>query len=219
MNFLERILNAIASFRFCLHFFSLNDAMKRPIQIHWKTKYYIEAGAKITIENPLYPYMIKIGMDDTKYIQAKNSIVHLGKNSILCFKSDAIFCKGICLWLEPNSEMNVGAGFFCNNNCTFRCNTNITFYDKVLLGWNIMFNTTDGHVLETDGKIKSMSGTIVIGSHVWVASNSEISKNVIVAEECVIAQHTLVNKSFLIPNSLIAGIPAKVVRENIIRLD
>ncbi len=219
MNIIERTLNAIVSIRFCLHFFTLKEALKRPIQIHYGLNYKIETGAKIIIDAPLYSYMIKIGVDDTKYIQAKKSIIHLGKNSTLRFKSDAIFSKGISLWLEPDAEMNIGTGFFCNNNCTFRCSTNITLHDRALFGWNIMLNTTDGHVIETENKVKSMSGPITIGSHTWIASNSEISKNVTIAEECIIAQHSLINKSFLIPHCLIAGVPAKVVRENVSRLD
>lgn len=219
MKIIERLLNTIASIRFCSHFFPLKTALKRPIQIHYKLQYNIKKGAKIVIDSPLKPNLIKIGMDNTQYIQAKNSIVHLESNSELHFSANAIFSRGICLWLEKGAKMNIGNNFYCNNNCTFRCTDKIILHDNVLLGWNIMLNTTDGHILEINGIPSLSSGTIEIGNHTWIASNTNINKNVIIAEECIVAQNSLVNKKFLTPHCMIAGIPAKVVRKNIKRLD
>lgn len=219
MNIVERLLNAIASVQFCLHFFPLKDALKRPIQIHHKLQFDIKSGAKIIIDTPLQSNLIKIGIDNTLYIQAKNSIIHLESDSVLHFSANAIFSKGICLWLEKGAKMNIGTNFFCNNNCTFRCTNQITLHDNVLFGWNIMLNTTDGHIVEIDGKTNKTSGFIEIGYHTWVASNTNISKNVNISRECVVAQCSLVNKSFHTSHCLIAGIPAKIVRKNLNRLD
>lgn len=217
----EKFLNAIASIRFCMRFMPFKQAIKRPIQIPYNMRVDIHPNARIEIEGELFPYMIKLGFIGAPYINHNLSILHLGENSILRFVGGGIFGNGVCIWLDDNAEMIVGKDFYCNANCTFRCSENqkITIADKVLLGWNIMLNTTDGHVIEVDGVTHRNSGDITIGYHTWVASDTIICKGVCIAEECIIAQRSLVNKNFSIPHKLIGGIPAKEIRGDVKRND
>lgn len=83
-----------------------------------------------------------------------------------------------------------------------------------MYGWNINFNTNDGHHVYENGKQKTMEGDIVIGNHVWIASHSHITKNTLIADNCVVAQSSLVNKRFEEPKCLIGGMPARKIKEN-----
>ena len=62
---------------------------------------------------------------------------------------------------------------------------------------------------------KPIEGDIVIGNHVWIASHCHISKNTYIADDCVVAQQSLVGKRFEQPKCLIGGIPAKLLKDNI----
>ena len=55
-------------------------------------------------------------------------------------------------------------------------------------------------------------GQITLENNIWVGAGVRILKNVTIHNNSVIAASSLVNKSFK-PNSIIAGIPAKVVKE------
>lgn len=83
-----------------------------------------------------------------------------------------------------------------------------------MYGWNISFNTTDGHHVYENGRQKAMEGDIIVGNHVWIASNCTITKNVYIADDCVVAQNSLIGKKFETPKCLIGGQPAKVLKDN-----
>ena len=55
------------------------------------------------------------------------------------------------------------------------------------------------------------SSPIKIKQNVWVGAKSTILKGVVIEKNCVVAAHSLVNKSFL-KSCLIAGLPAKKIR-------
>ena len=111
-------------------------------------------------------------------------------------------------------EMRIGQNIWCNGDCYFYCTTKITIGDNNMYGWNISFNTSDGHHVYEDGVEKPMEGDITIGNHVWIASHCIIGKNTSIADDCVVAQHSLVGKRFEQANCLIGGMPAKIIKEN-----
>lgn len=54
-----------------------------------------------------------------------------------------------------------------------------------------------------------------IGEHVWIASYVDVLKGVNIPDGSVIAYRSCVTKAFNEKGSLIAGYPAKVIRDNI----
>lgn len=61
-------------------------------------------------------------------------------------------------------------------------------------------------------------GAIEIGNHVWITTRCTICKGVKIKSECVIAQNSIVSKSIDESNVIIAGIPAKVIKQDRLRL-
>lgn len=53
-----------------------------------------------------------------------------------------------------------------------------------------------------------------IGKDVYIGPGAVIYGNITIADGCYIGANAVVNKSFEIPNSVIAGIPAKVIKED-----
>ena len=51
--------------------------------------------------------------------------------------------------------------------------------------------------------------------HVWITSNTILTKGVYVADGCIIAQGAVVTKSIEERNCLIGGVPAKIISKNI----
>ena len=56
---------------------------------------------------------------------------------------------------------------------------------------------------------------ILIGKEVWVCNDVDFSKGTIISDNSIIAKKSLVNKKFTQQNIIYAGIPAKMVRENV----
>lgn len=59
------------------------------------------------------------------------------------------------------------------------------------------------------------SAPIVIGNHVWIGLNVTILKGVTIGDGCMVAAGAVVTKSFP-PNYLIGGVPAKIIKEDIL---
>ena len=61
---------------------------------------------------------------------------------------------------------------------------------------------------------RSISKPIMIGENVWIGENSRICKGVTIGDNAIIAASSVVTKN--VPaNSIVAGNPAKIVKENI----
>lgn len=56
---------------------------------------------------------------------------------------------------------------------------------------------------------------IIVGNNVLVCKNVTFMKNTKVPNGCIVAQGSIVTKKFDKENSVIAGNPAKIVKENI----
>jgi acetyltransferase-like isoleucine patch superfamily enzyme len=86
-----------------------------------------------------------------------------------------------------------------------------------LFARNIIVRPDDGHIIydKDTYEIKNKGKDICIGNHVWVTGNSAILKGVHIDDNCIIGHGSIVTKSSTEPNAVYAGVPAKLVRENI----
>lgn len=84
-----------------------------------------------------------------------------------------------------------------------------------MFGWNITLSTSDGHNVIKGNNHVSMQGQINIDEHVWICSNSTLTKNSYIPKGSIVSQYSLVNKKFSGTNLLIGGIPARIISEDI----
>lgn len=87
-----------------------------------------------------------------------------------------------------------------------------------LISSNIEFRATDGHVmfdLSAPDEVINRTRPIVIGDHVWIGSGAVFMKGSAVANDSVVATRAVVSKWFDEPNSVLAGVPAVIVKKGI----
>ena len=98
-------------------------------------------------------------------------------------------------------------------------NCNITIGDNCLFSFGILMRPSDGHTVYdlNTKKIynRAAGGGIVIGNHVWIGMRCSILKNTFLADDIVVGACSLLNKKFILTNCVIAGIPAKIKKQNI----
>lgn len=113
-----------------------------------------------------------------------------------------------------NAVLEVGNSYI-NSNCRIRCGSRITIGDDCAIAYDVKIIDSDFHVLMYDGVETSRLGTeIRIGNHVWIGAGATILKNVRIGDGAVIAAGAVVTKD-VPPNTLVAGCPAVVVKENV----
>ena len=139
-------------------------------------------------------------IDNIKYFQG---LIYIGTidcnvNNSSVYIGEATTSNGIILWiLEDDSKVHIG------ENCMFSSDIYIT--------------CSDHHtIIDAEGNIQNIGKNIHIGNNVWVGRNVTIGKNVSIGNNSVVGMSSVVTSKTPFPsNCVIAGNPAKVVKENI----
>ena len=139
-----------------------------------------------------------------------------------------INCKNVdSAYLEPNLRVEYGENvlfgkdFYMNFDCMLLDVAPIKIGDGVMFGPRVILATPMHPFLAEERIIQQYpdgyynieyAKKITIGSGVWVASNVTICGGVTIGDNVVIASGAVVTRD-VPPNTLVGGVPAKVIRE------
>ena len=106
-----------------------------------------------------------------------------------------------------------GTGF-ANTNTIINCFSYIEIGSGTYISDDVRIQDSDNHTVYENGVAKEQTKPIIIGDHVWVGKNAIILKGVTIGEGAVVAAGSVVVKD--VPSkTLVAGNPAKVIKENV----
>ncbi len=121
---------------------------------------------------------------------------------------------------NDNNVITIGKNFYSTGDVIMHLcqgSGNITIGTDCLISWGVEIRVGDWHTIcDRTGNIINYNQDVIIGNHVWCGSNVMILKGSIIPDGCVIGTRSLVTHKFNIPNTIIAGSPAKIIKENII---
>ena len=103
-------------------------------------------------------------------------------------------------------------GGFINENVQITCGDRIEIGKDCAIGRDVVIRSFDGHTIEQEGY--RISEPIVIEDHVWIGQGAQILKGVHIGEGAIVAAGAVVTKD--VPaHTIVGGIPAKIIKENI----
>jgi len=105
--------------------------------------------------------------------------------------------------------LTIGAFSSIGDRTQIHCCEKISIGDHVLISWDCNILENNFHTT-TDGGITS--APIVIGDRVWIGCRAIILAGVIIGEGSIVAAGSVVTRD-VPPGTLVAGNPAKVIRE------
>lgn len=121
------------------------------------------------------------------------------------------------LWVAGGSRsahrIEIGADCFLNDGCRFDVSAPVTIGDRVYFGHDAAVLTAS-HILGDRWKRagRTVSEPVMIGSGSWIGARATILGGVTIGEGTVVAAGAVVIRS-VPPNTLVGGVPAKVIRE------
>ena len=137
----------------------------------------------------------------------------LNVNGKLNIKGDYSIGRGCRIAIGKNAEVFLEEGYI-NINSMLIINHGLSIGKDSFISWNCQILDDDFHEIIYDDK-KDTDNKIKIGNHVWIGSNVSILKCVEIADNCIVAANSVVTKKFTEKNCLIAGSPAKIIKQNV----
>lgn len=130
------------------------------------------------------------------------------------------FIRHTTFGMEHGGKITFGGGIsvYKNLNVVAKAGRRVDVGDECMFARDIIIRNDDGHTIldATTKEIINAPENIKIADKVWVGTRSMILKGAEIAEGSVVGAMSLVNKKFKEKNIIIAGVPAKKVKENII---
>ncbi|MBS1575274.1 MAG: sugar O-acetyltransferase [Bacteroidetes bacterium] len=105
---------------------------------------------------------------------------------------------------------SIGKNVFINHACSFLDLGGITIEDDVLLGPKVNL-ITENHPINPSQRKSLILHSILIKRNAWIGANATILPGVTVGENSIVAAGAVVNKD-VPPNSIVGGIPAKIIK-------
>ncbi|RYC66587.1 DapH/DapD/GlmU-related protein [Spirosoma sordidisoli] len=106
--------------------------------------------------------------------------------------------------------IRLGKNVFINHTCSFLDIGRITIEDEVQIGPGVKL-TSENHSLDPADRKTVLLQPILIKRNAWIGAGATLLPGVTVGENAVVAAGAVVSRD-VPPNTVVAGIPAKVVK-------
>jgi acetyltransferase-like isoleucine patch superfamily enzyme len=156
-------------------------------------------------------YRFRLADAGASFYVARGVGLHVTKGARLIVADRVSLSQGVQVWLDsPEAELSIGSESYVNRRSEICCMKRVTIGDRCAISWDVRITDCDYHKLDGANWI----APVVIGNDVWIAAGATILKGVTIGDGSVVAAGALVTHD-VPPRSLVAGVPAKVIREDV----
>lgn len=166
-------------------------------------------------------FMVRLGVTSWPLYSEKSMHtwlwLHAGASLVL--GDDVDINDGTRIVVTSGATLELGDGFFVNQNSLLYCTRSIRFGQRCCLGWDCQVSDTDFHLLKDmeTGIVRNPSAPVTVGDDVWLAARVVVGKGVSIASGAVVAAGSVVCKP-LAEQGLYAGVPAVLKRRGVTRV-
>ena len=146
---------------------------------------------------------------------------NIGKGTFLIRKNvildvnEQFACGANCqVCVEENARLEIDNAFL-NRDSKIYCTNHIKIGKDVAVSEGVIIRDSDIHtIINGDKSVQNNTEPIIINNHVWIGMNATILKGVTIGEGSIVGACSVVTKD-VPPNVIVAGNPAKIIRENV----
>lgn len=115
------------------------------------------------------------------------------------------------LYINYGKHTKIGKNVFINFNCVFLDLGGISIEDNVLIAPKVSL-LSEGHPVSPGDRHSLVPGHIHIKKNAWIGAGATILPGVTIGENAVVAAGAVVSKD-VAANTIVGGIPAKIIKE------
>ena len=180
-------------------------------------KEFLSSGERVVAEGEVHKAMHRLSEEARMITAELNGTFHT-KEEIqeLFFKLidrplDRTFGLFPPFYTDCGKNITVGERVFINEGCCFQDQGGIEIGDDCLIGQQVVIATLN-HDLDPKHRKDMLPRPVRIGKNVWVGAHATILAGVTIGDNAVIAAGAVVTKD-VPPNVVVAGVPAKIIKE------
>ena len=113
-------------------------------------------------------------------------------------------------YTDFGKNITIDRNVFINAGCKFQDQGGIVIEEGALIGHNVVLATLN-HDLDPAKRQQLHPAPIHIGKRVWIGANATVTQGVTIGDNSVVAAGAVVNRD-VPPNTIVGGVPAKVIR-------
>lgn len=187
-----------------------------PIMASWSTQVQRARGSELLLGGQLslgyWP-----GAGESRRpgpVPLRETVLRLGRGSKMVTDGWVILGSGVHVVVAPEAEVHIGGGTYITANSQMFCQQSIEIGSGCAIAWEVLIMDTDFHWLSVGGEARPYTLPVRIGNHVWIGAGATILKGVTIGDGAVVGAGSVVTKA--VPaGTLVAGVPARVVRYNV----
>ena len=175
---------------------------RRRVKDYGKHAYRLFLGALFRRKTDRCGKLLRVGGGVT-VSKAKRAKLRIG-NYVILYRNAGLYLD------SDNAVLEIGDHTFLNRRSEVMCKQHVKIGSHCAISWDVTITDTDYHTLEGAETTKP----VVIGDRVWIGCRATILKGVTIGHGAVVAAGAVVSKD--VPaGTLVAGVPAKPIREGV----
>jgi acetyltransferase-like isoleucine patch superfamily enzyme len=231
MNILNRIeaklsskkINWLLTIYFNFRMLSFKDAIHFPIFIYgsWTIRCL---GGDIEINSLLQKGMIKMGINIAGYVTSGKGYLNIAKGGKIIFDGHVQISQGCSIVVMSNAILQIGKHVNFGDAVKVVCSKEISIGKYTDITWETQVFDYNFHFIQdiNTNMIASIRKSVQIGKYNWIGNRTTIMRGTCLPDYTIVASHSLLNKDYIKDGirefSVLAGIPAKVIKYNCKRI-
>lgn len=195
-----------------VRFLRIKHFTRKGIRVYKPCMYFVHPKANVKIGNYLN---FNRQWDKERILRNKMAgSLYVSENATLEVGAVDVF-SGSRITINPGAILKIG-NMKMFHGVVIDCFKSITIGNDVGIAEGVVIRDSDSHpIIINDCPIsQDVSAPIVIEDHVWIGMNAIVLRGVTIGEGSIVAAGSVVSRN-VPPHSLVSGVPAKVIANNV----
>lgn len=180
--------------------------------VHAFSVLHLEKGANVTFSDQGF---LVLGTERSSFRGwARRNSLFIKRNGSLQVHGYNEIGRGSLVWILEGGQLVLKGNSFTAGNNIIIAKSHVEIGRNCSIAWGVTITDHDFHSIYKSGIRQSETVPVCIEDGVWIGMNATILKGVTVGARAVIGAGAVVTRN-VPPGSLVAGVPARVVKDKV----